>query len=322
MTHNSDQRLIEVSKVYIENGSKKAEEILGLKPDTLSRYIREAKKRGIFNTSVSSKSKYIDKIIEQYNDDELKVIANGKRQVLESSKKLNIDFNGNTVKFGVMTDTHIGHSKFFEERVYATFTEFEKQKVDMVLHAGDVTEGMSNRPGHIYELTHLGYEQQKNYAIEIFKQYTYSPVYAISGNHDRWYIKSAGANIVKDIDNEVENFHFLGHDEGDILINGKHRVRLWHGEDGSSYALSYRVQKIIESLQGGDKPEVMFCGHTHKYVKMFERNVHAMSVGCIEDQTSWMRSTRKPAHPGFGIYEITFNNNGVSKINETFYPFY
>ena len=66
----------------------------------------------------------------------------------------------------------------------------------------------------------------------------------------------------------------------------------------------------------------MFCGHTHKYVKLFERNVHAVSSGCIEDQTSWMRGKRIAANPGFGIYDITFDNTGVKKFGETFYPFY
>ena len=66
----------------------------------------------------------------------------------------------------------------------------------------------------------------------------------------------------------------------------------------------------------------MFCGHTHKYIQIFERNVHAVSIGCIEDQTKWMRGKRIAAHPGFGIYDITFNKEGVSKFGGMFYPFY
>ena len=44
--------------------------------------------------------------------------------------------------------------------------QFEKKKVDIVCQVGDLTEGMSNRPGHIYELSHLGYHEQKKVAIE------------------------------------------------------------------------------------------------------------------------------------------------------------
>jgi len=319
----SDKRLREISSVYLENGLAKTAKLLGLKNSTVERAIREAKARDIFmDAGDNSTKKYINKILETYTDQELKVLANGKKQLLEANKKLNINFDGNRVKIGVFGDTHIGHKKFYEQRVYAAFEEFKKEKIDFICHTGDVTEGMSHRPGHIYELTHLGYDQQKQYAIDIFGQWKDSPIYAIDGNHDRWYIKSNGALIVKDIATQLENFHFLGHDEGDIQLNNNTFIRLWHGEDGNSYALSYRVQKILESLQGGDKPNIMFCGHTHKYVKLFERNVHAISIGCIEDQTKWMRGKRIAANPGFGIYDITFNDTGIVKLKETFYPFY
>lgn len=319
----SDKKLIEICKSYNKYGEIKAAEYYGITIDSLKRRIREAKERNLFTDSANSQqSKYLNKILEQYTEAELKIIAEGKNQVLHASKKLNINFEGKRVKIGVMTDTHIGHEKFYSERVYAAFEEFKKEKIDFICHAGDVVEGMSNRPGHIYELTHLGYDQQKNYAIEIFSQWADSPIYAIDGNHDRWFLKSNGAIIVKDIARELSNFNFLGHDEGDIILNDSAFIRLWHGEDGNSYALSYRVQKILESLQGGDKPSIMFCGHTHKYVKLFERNVHAISVGCIEDQTKWMRSKRIPANTGFGIYDITFDNKGICKLSETFFPFY
>lgn len=323
MVKSSDEKLIECSKIYQEKGLVKAAEILGMKPISLNRRIQEAKERGLFAESApTNQSKYLNKILENYTEAELKILANGKQQVLQASKKLNINFEGKRVKIGVMTDTHIGHQKFYPERVYAAFEEFKKEKVDFICHAGDVTEGMSHRPGHIYELTHLGYDKQKEFAVEIFGQWTDSPIYAIDGNHDRWFIKSNGAYIVKDIARELDNFHFIGHDEGNILLNDNTEIRLWHGEDGNSYATSYRLQKIIESLQGGDKPNIMFCGHTHKYSKIIERNVHVISVGCIEDQTKWMRGKRIPAHTGFGIYDITFNENGISKLSETFFPFY
>ena len=323
MINVTDERLLEITRIYMESGLEKTAQVTGMKVASLERYIREAKQRGIFKDAAGdNKRKYINKILDQYSESELKLLSIGKAQILERSKRMDINFGGKRVKIGAITDTHLGHDKFYEERLYAAFDEFKKEKVDFITHAGDVTEGMSNRPGHIYELTHLGYDRQKEYALKIFGQWTDTPIYAISGNHDRWYIKSNGANIVGDIDAQLENFHFIGHDEGDLVLGSNMVLRLWHGEDGNSYALSYRVQKILESLQGGDKPNVMFCGHTHKYVKLFERNVHAISIGCILDQTKWMRGKRIAANPGFGIYDITFNEHGVSKLSETFYPFY
>ena len=153
-------------------------------------------------------------------------------------------------------------------------------------------------------------------------QWADTDIYAISGNHDRWYIKSSGANAMGDIDKELKNFHFLGHDEGEISLKGKAVLRLWHGEDGSSYALSYRLQKILESLTGGQKPNAMIVGHVHKYVDIFERHVLCTSIGCIQSQTRWMRSKRISAHTGFAIIDYWVNNQGICKKILDWRPFY
>lgn len=325
----SKERCLEIKKVLEETGSKQAaSEQLKLSISSitqsqrmLSVYEGKSFPKNNIKNSEKYKNKVVQKILDSYTKEELFLLSEGKSKLLHNCKKLDINFSGNRVRLGVLTDTHIGHEKFIENRLFAAFEEFKKEKVDFICHCGDVSEGMSHRAGHIYELTHLGYNAQKKYIINLFSQWTDTPIYAIDGNHDRWYIKSNGALIVKDIADSIPNFNFIGHDEGNIIVNGL-TINLWHGEDGNSYALSYRVQKIIESLQGGEKPHIMFCGHTHKYVKLFERNIHAISVGCIEDQSSWMRSKRIAAHTGFGIYDIIFNDLGVVKLTETWYPFY
>jgi predicted phosphodiesterase len=263
----------------------------------------------------------LKKIGESYTNQELQAIASGGRIMPGFAKVPVINFNGKHFCIGAFTDTHIGSSYFREERVYQAFEEFTKQKVDFIAHAGDVTEGMSNRPGQIYELDQLGYHAQRAKCVEVLSQWN-GKMYMISGNHDRWYLKSNGANIVQDIAQMLPDAEFLGHDEGDISLNGKATLKLWHGEDGSSYAVSYRIQKVIESLSGGEKPSVMFFGHTHKSTYLFERNVHCYSLGCIESQSAWMRAKRLSAHVGFWIIDIWVNNEGVSKAQGCFHPFY
>lgn len=286
--------------------------------------------RRAFNESSSAEGKHKDfnpnatlkKIQELYSEKELQAIANGGRILPGLEKVPIISFSGKHIKIGVLTDTHIGHQKFSEDRLFQAFEEFRKEKVDFITHSGDVCEGMSHRPGHIYELDQLGYEQQKEYAIKLFSQWTDTDIYAIDGNHDRWFIKSNGAYVVKDIDRRLENFHFIGHDEGDISLDGRATLKLWHGEDGNSYALSYRIQKIIESFSGGEKPSILLAGHTHKYVKVFERNITAISAGCIEAQTSWMRGKRIAAAVGFVILDVWVGDKGITKIGDCWYPFY
>lgn len=311
--------LEKVVSVCSLEGMVSAAKQFGLPEETLNRYIREAKKRGIVTTD---KTKIMSQIAQNYSDKELEAIAKGGRIVPGYGKVPVISFEGQRIRVGAMTDTHIGSVKMPPERIYQAFDEFRKEKVDFITHSGDVTEGMSNRPGHIYELTALGYDLQKSNAIDIFRQWTDTDVYAIDGNHDRWFLKSNGAKIVQDIGAVIPNFHFIGHDEGDISLKGKAILKLWHGEDGNSYALSYRLQKILESLTGGEKPNAMICGHTHKYVDIFERHVFCTSVGSMQSQTPWMRGKRIAAHAGFAIIDYWVNDKGICKKTSTWYPFY
>ena len=313
------EKLQKIISVYLSEGKEAVLKQFSLSEETFNRYVREARTRGI---STTDKGKIISQIIQNYSDKELEAIAKGGRIVPGYGKVPIISFEGERIRVGAITDTHLGHIKMPPDRIYQAFDEFKKAKVDFITHSGDVTEGMSNRPGQVYELTHIGYGNQKKLAIEVFGQWTDSDIYAIDGNHDRWFLKSNGAKIVEDIDAVLPNFHFIGHDEGDISLKGKATLKLWHGEDGNSYALSYRLQKILESLTGGEKPNAMICGHTHKYVDIFERHVMCTSIGSMQSQTSWMRGKRIAAHTGFAIIDYWVNDKGICQKTLTWKPFY
>jgi len=321
MGHNAINRAVQIVQYASQHGKTKTKQDFNLSDETLNRYIRAAREeKGL---TIPERSHWLDQIASRFSDNELQAIAKGGRLIPGSGDVPIISFGGKRIRIGCLTDTHIGHKRSPRQRIEQAFEEFHKEKVDFITHSGDVTEGMSHRPGQVYELDNIGYDSQKEEAIDIFSQWTDTDIYAIDGNHDRWYLKSNGALIVKDIAAAVENFHFLGHDEGDISLDGRATLKLWHGEDGSSYALSYRLQKIVESLSGGEKPNILVAGHVHKYAKIFERNVHCVSAGCIQGQTSWMRGKRLSAHVGFCILDAWIaEGGGISKFSDTFYPFY
>jgi len=283
-------------------------------------YVSKGSEKVIENLKDFKPNNILSKIAEIYSEAELQAIANGCRILPSVQKTPTLNFDGQHIKIGVMSDTHLGSVYTSENYLYKAFEEFKKEKVDFMCHAGDVTEGMSNRPGHIFELSHIGYDKQKSHAIDVLSQCP-CPAFYIDGNHDRWYIKSNGALMVKDICDAIPNATFLGHDEGDINVNNI-KIRLWHGEDGNSYATSYRIQKVVESLSGGDKPNVMFLGHTHKQAYIFERNIQCVSAGSMQKQSGWMRGKRIAAHVGFHIVDIWTNKKGVSKFRVQWYPIY
>lgn len=320
----SIKRRDEIRKAKEQMGVDAAAEHLGISRESVKRVCR---KGDVLQEPVEDESELVSqdklllKIRKQYSDTELKLLARG--GIPQEYKHTPVhDFSGRTIRVGWFGDTHIGSVYTNYDFIREIRETFAKAKVDMVVHTGDLTEGMSNRPGHIYECSELGFDAQKERAVELMSEFDWCPLYMIDGNHDRWYIKSNGALIVKDVCDRIENAEFLGHDEGDIVLTEGVRIKLWHGEDGSSYAHSYRPQKLIESLQGGNKPHAIFAGHVHKFGYFFDRNIHFISTGCVQKQSKWMRGKRLPAHVGFGIADITVNEKGIGRFTNTFYPFY
>ena len=309
-------RTYEVVAQYLIHGDKAAD-IMGIKENTLRRYIRRGKALGLD----IERGKILSDIEGNYSRAELQAIAKGSKVLPGQLVVPVVEFEGERTRIGVMGDIHFGSKYCLYELVDKAFKEFEKEDCDIVVQCGDLTEGMSNRPGQIYELDHLGYHEQKKVAIE-YMSWCHYPLYMIDGNHDRWFIKSNGALIVPDICDAIEHATFLGHDEGSISLGGVAELRLWHGEDGSSYAVSYRIQKIVESLTGGQKPNVMMFGHVHKSMYLYDRHIHCYSAGAFQRQTSWMRGKRLASHTGFWIVDIYVNKDGVSKTTGTWYPFY
>jgi hypothetical protein len=72
----------------------------------------------------------------------------------------------------------------------------------------------------------------------------------------------------------------------------------------SAYAYSYTSQKIVESFQGGEKPDIVFGGHYHKWDYCYPREVHFIQGGCTCDQTMFMRKNKIAAHVGYVNVEL------------------
>jgi predicted phosphodiesterase len=271
------------------------------------------------------RKKVLEQIGKTYSDNELKAIMNGARLVPGQCKVPVVSFDGLEITFGYMTDTHRGSLYSPKEWVHAAIQEMKKEKCEFIVHGGDVTEGMSARPGHVYELEHLGYSKQKDDSIEVFSEWD-GQWYFISGNHDQWFINNSntGADIVEDICKSLPQATYLGKGEGTISLKGRATIMPWHGLDaGGSYALSYRIQKIVESLPIGEKPSILLTGHDHKSMFIPNlRGIHCIAGGCMQRQTPWMRQTKKAAMCGFWIIKATLGQRGIAKICPTFYPFY
>jgi hypothetical protein len=268
--------------------------------------------------------KVIDELKDRFTEKELKIIAKGGKLVPGRGKIPIVDFSGKRIRFGVISDLHSGSIYFYREWLDSAIKECKKQRCEFITVSGDITEGMSKRDGHIYELSKRGYKEQRDYAVEILSEWK-GKYYMISGNHDLWYYNNSdeGALIVEDVCSQLKNAEYLGEQEGDISLKGLATIKLWHGIDGSCYALSYRGQKIIESLTGGEKPNMMIAGHDHKAFYMANyRNVEFLAAGCMCKQSKFMRGKKLANHSGFWIVDVWVGKSGIGKCSTMWYPFY
>jgi len=255
-------------------------------------------------------------------EEELRVLV--KATGVTSSKPLltHTGLETGHVKFLVVSDTHMGHSKFRSDWWYRMIEHAAKEKVDFAYHAGDILEGMSGRPGHVYELSEIGFEAQFAKAKALIGDCPFQ-VRGIIGNHDGWFCGKAdqGVNVGQRLEESLSNFVYLGAEEADQTVENI-RIKLWHGNDGASYAISYRGQKFVEQLDGGDKPHILITGHDHKSIFFQTRNVHVIGAGTLCEQTSFMRGRKLAAHRGYWIVECWSNEHGLARIRPEWNPFY
>lgn len=227
------------------------------------------------------------------------------------------------IRYGIVSDTHLC-SKFQQlTHLNSIYDTFAREGISTVLHIGDIVEGINMRKGHEYELFVLGFDGQADYAIEKYPYRDGITTKFITGNHDHTGIKSAGADIGRQIAKERSDMEYLGLSNSRIKVTPNCTLEMNHGLDGSSYALSYTLQKCIDAFDSNDLPDIFLNGHHHKLMYTYYRNIHALECGTFQAQTSWMRGKRLAAHVGGLILTLHVDSNGkVTRFVPEFIPFY
>lgn len=312
----TDERIEEIANTYARYGLETVLSVYGILEETLNRYLREYRARN--GKDAYENIIFSAKLREKYSTEELKRLISEKSNGLSSVNIETVEINGKeSINFAVLSDLHLGSIYTSKSFILKIIEEINSLDLDFVILTGDVTEGMSKREGHVYELSHIGYEKQKEYAIEILSKIKHK-MFVISGNHDLWYYKANGALIVKDICSNLPNAKYMGEDFATLKIPNGPDIGLWHGNDGSSYARSYRLQKIIESINVDERPQIILTGHDHKYVSIYTGGVYGLGCGSIQSQSDWMKGKRLESNVGFILATVEFSGKTVHRFSHTF----
>lgn len=237
---------------------------------------------------------------------------------------------GKEYVFGVVADTHMVNKHHRSDVLEAAYDVFQKRGIKSVLHAGNIIDGEFKF--NKYELECIGAHNQCQFVADHYPQRNGITTYFVTGEcHEGWYQSRQGIKIgwyIQKVCEDIgrKDLKWIGHIEADIILEqqiGKTRIRVMHPGGGTPYALSYPSQKMVESFQGGEKPNILIMGHYHKFDFNYQREVACLMAGCVEDQTPFMRKNKLAAHVGFSILTIGARLDGTAgSIRVEFFPFY
>lgn len=219
----------------------------------------------------------------------------------------------NTFIFGATGDNHLCSKYERLDVLNDLYDRFEAAGIERVFNTGNWIEGESRFNKH--EITVHGMDAQCRYLAKHYPRRKGMSTYAVSGDdHEGWYAQREGVDIGRHAerimqDHGRDDWVNLGYMEAHIrLVNantGKEAMMaVVHPGGGSAYAISYSIQKIIEALDGGEKPSVGLYGHYHKLWAGNIRNVWCLQTGTTKDQDSFMRKKKLEAHVGGALVQL------------------
>lgn len=245
-------------------------------------------------------------------DGELIDFVNGEIVRLKKPPKVDdvykVDSCSTHIPLLLISDTHLCSKYDRLDILRYLYEKAQDRGIRHILHSGDFTDGRSNRPEHIYELREISYEGQVDYCVEKYPKFD-GRTYVISGNHDDWWYKSTGSEIVKAIANRRDDIVYLGSDVADLSI-GKLKIRLFHGKGGLAYAKSYKVQKYLDSIPLDERPDILQTGHIHQSFYMKQDGTHCFQTSCLEDLTPFARSMGMSNDKSVWWVDVYMNDKG------------
>ena len=286
---------------------------------------------------LNTKEEYVADAIDDLEESGYIVVRQGKsvqlgRSVRQEPTRIvrTNHFMGDPIKFGVVADMHLCSKAERLDVLDAAYDEFAAQGINTVLCPGNYVDGESRFNTH--ELKAHGIADQAQYCIDHWPQRDGIKTFYVDGDdHEGWFQQREGIEFGRYLMLEAraqgrDDLVYLGYMEADFELKapeGSTIIKVIHAGGGSSYAFSYASQKLAESFQGGEKPDIAIIGHYHKQEYCFPRNVHCVQAGCTQDQTRFMRKRKLAAHAGFCIITLQQDRQGsVTRFSPEFFPFW
>jgi predicted phosphodiesterase len=246
--------------------------------------------------------------------------------------RLSLSFlqSGKPIRIGLVGDTHLGSTHARLDALNLQYDLFASEGITNVLHAGNIVDGHIPRINGGDLVAH-SIDDQVLFCIDNYPKRKGITTHYITGDdHEGWWQKEGfnfGRYLMHTAKQEGrDDLNYLGHVEADVVLQsprGKTMLKIQHPGGGSCYARSYTSQKIVESLEGGEKPHFLVLGHYHVSSYIVERNVHVISLPGFQDQTIFARKKRLRMEIGGSILQFHTTEAGTpSRVSVEFNMFY
>lgn len=300
------QRLVDVLKNKPSVGVKELCNDLDLSPQKLDKLVELARR-----THVN---------IEMPTDDHISLNVKAPPIDRLAVHRLPIEPIKGHVKFAVASDIHFA-SKLHRGECLNDFidTAMNDFGIKEILCPGDIFAGINMYRGQLNEVTGWGLKHQLEAGIKGLPRRKGLTYHMIGGNHDESLMHAAGANIVKALAQERDDVKEYGFYSAliDLAVPDVKKpikIELHHPDKAGAYALTYHLQKEIEAIPPGMKPQLIFCGHTHQVAQLPEyRGVAGFYCGTFEDVTLFLKRKHCSSNIGGWIIDLGVCADGSIK---------
>jgi predicted phosphodiesterase len=217
---------------------------------------------------------------------------------------------------GVVSDTHLGSSYEQLTALKDFYQQCEEAQVDFFIHAGDLVQGTPKMHRGMEHEVHLhSVDGQIEYAAEVYPKASV-PTYMITGNHDDSWTNESGINVVRRMAMLRDDIRYIGRDACYFSVGGL-RMYVVHPDGGSSYAKSYKAQKLMEALPEREGVQLAIIGHYHTYGVFKIQNTVCVMQPCFQGQYPWL--VRKGLYPTIGgqILELEYDDTTITRFSHT-----
>ena len=219
-------------------------------------------------------------------------------------------------KFALISDNHFGGKQAQPWFVREVFQEAERRGCSAIFDCGDDLDGSPKmHAGFVFELVLRSAQEQVDFTAEVLGE-SQVPIYGVGGNHPGSWFKDSGINTSRMLAERLDNYTDLGPIEGWVAgpNDDPNFMLLHHPGDGTSYAISYKPQKLAEYLVTENRRvPTGFCaiGHYHKRGWFTGPNgAMFMMVPATCGTTSFMLAKKLVNESGAYFIEFSIDKDG------------